>query len=57
MRTRVRYPDGMPSFDKMIIPTLQALLDLGGTATVEEIQEAVVQRHHNALIGTMRRGL
>ena len=44
MRTRVRYPDGMPSFDKMIIPTLQALLDLGGTATVEEIQEAVVQR-------------
>lgn len=38
-----RSPSSMPTFDLMLIPTLQALKTLGGSGTVQEIYEQVVQ--------------
>lgn len=34
---------GVPSYDKMMIPVLQALLDLGGSGTLGEINERVYE--------------
>jgi restriction system protein len=33
----------MPTFDKMMLPTIQALQKLGGSGTVDEIYEQVVE--------------
>jgi restriction system protein len=33
----------VPTFDSMLIPTVQALQALGGSGTIEEIYEQVVQ--------------
>lgn len=38
-----RSPSSIPTFDLMLIPTLQALKTLGGSGTVQEIYEQVVQ--------------
>lgn len=38
-----RLPSSVPTFDAMLIPTLEALKNLGGSGTVQEIYEQVVQ--------------
>ncbi len=38
-----RLPSSVPTFDAMLIPTLDALKNLGGSGTVQEIYEQVVQ--------------
>lgn len=40
---RKKHHQDLPNFDKLIIPTLEALLKLGGSGTIEEINEAVYQ--------------
>jgi restriction system protein len=36
-----KYIDNFPTFDQLIIPTLKALIKLGGSGTIEEINENV----------------
>ncbi|MEO1209104.1 MAG: restriction endonuclease [Cyanobacteria bacterium J06638_20] len=38
-----RSPSSVPTFDSMLIPTIQALQVLGGSGTIEEIYEQVIQ--------------
>ena len=38
-----RSASSVPTFDSMLIPTIQALQALGGSGTIEEIYEQVVQ--------------
>ncbi|NJL00719.1 MAG: restriction endonuclease [Spirulinaceae cyanobacterium SM2_1_0] len=38
-----RSVSSVPTFDSMLLPTIQALQDLGGSGTTEEIYEKVVQ--------------
>jgi len=38
-----RSVSSVPTFDSMLIPTIQALQALGGSGTIEEIYEQVVQ--------------
>lgn len=38
-----RSASSLPTFDSMLIPTIQALQALGGSGTIEEIYEQVVQ--------------
>jgi len=38
-----RSPSSIPTFDLMLLPTVQALKNLGGSGTVQEIYEQVVQ--------------
>jgi restriction system protein len=40
---RKKQPDNLPTFDRLFIPTIQALLDLGGSGTVEEINRRVYE--------------
>ncbi len=40
---RKRQHDNLPTFDELIVPTLKALIDLGGSGTIEEINERVYQ--------------
>lgn len=40
---RKRHHDSLPTFDELIVPTIKALLDLGGSGTIEEINERVYQ--------------
>ena len=40
---RKRQHDSLPTFDELIVPTIKALLDLGGSGTIEEINERVYQ--------------
>ena len=40
---RKRQHDNIPTFDEMIIPTLKALKELGGSGTIQEINEKVYQ--------------
>lgn len=35
--------EGVPSYDKMMIPVLEVLVTLGGSGTVEEINEKVYE--------------
>ncbi|WP_159800134.1 restriction endonuclease [Flavobacterium sp. MK4S-17] len=42
MARKRRFP-GVPTFDKLIIPTLQALQNLGGSGTIEEINSEVYE--------------
>lgn len=35
--------EGVPSYDKMMIPVLETLVTLGGSGTVEEINEKVYE--------------
>jgi restriction system protein len=45
MRTHFLNVDleSVPTFDSMLVPTIQALQSLGGSGTTEEIYEKVVQ--------------
>src|SRR5437867_6287889 len=38
-----RKLEGVPSHDKLMIPTLKALVSLGGSGTIEEINEKVYE--------------
>lgn len=38
---RKRHNDNLPTFDELIIPSLKALKELGGSGTIEEINETV----------------
>jgi len=38
---RKKHIDNFPTFDQLIIPTLKALIKLGGSGTIEEINETV----------------
>jgi len=40
---RKRQHDSLPTFDELIVPTIKALLGLGGSGTIEEINERVYQ--------------
>ncbi|HMR17678.1 MAG TPA: restriction endonuclease [Sphingobacterium sp.] len=40
---RKKQSNGVPTFDKMLIPTLQALKSLGGSGSIEEINEHVYE--------------
>lgn len=40
---RKRQHDNIPTFDEMIIPTIKALKELGGSGTIQEINEKVYQ--------------
>ncbi|MFZ1314601.1 MAG: restriction endonuclease, partial [Chitinophagaceae bacterium] len=40
---RKKTHDNLPSFDELIIPTLKALLELGGSGTIEEISAKVYE--------------
>ena len=40
---RKRIHDNLPTFDQLIIPTLKALTKLGGSGTIEEINEKVYE--------------
>ena len=40
---RKRQHDSLPTFDELIVPTIKALLVLGGSGTIEEINERVYQ--------------
>lgn len=40
---RKRQHDSLPTFDELIVPTIKALLGLGGSGTIEEINEKVYQ--------------
>lgn len=40
---RKRQHDNLPTFDELIVPTLKALIDLGGSGTIEEINEKIYQ--------------
>lgn len=40
---RIRQLPNLPTFDELLIPTLQALLDLGGSGTIEEINGKVYE--------------
>lgn len=40
---RIRQHPNLPTFDELLIPTLQALLDLGGSGTIEEINGKVYE--------------
>jgi restriction system protein len=40
---RKKQNNNLPTFDKLIIPTLKALKELGGSGTIEEISEKVYQ--------------
>lgn len=40
---RKKTYDNLPSFDELIIPTLKALLELGGSGTIEEISTKVYE--------------
>ncbi len=40
---RTRQHPNLPTFDELLIPTLQALLDLGGSGTIEEINGKVYE--------------
>jgi len=40
---RKRKIDSLPTYDKLIIPTLQALIKLGGSGNIEEINETVYE--------------
>lgn len=40
---RKRHIDNLPTFDELIIPTLNALIKLGGSGTIEEINETVYE--------------
>jgi restriction system protein len=40
---RTRNIDNLPTFDELIVPTLQALMKLGGSGTIEEINETVYE--------------
>jgi restriction system protein len=41
--SRKKQNNNLPTFDKLIIPTLKALKELGGSGTIEEISEKVYQ--------------
>ena len=36
---RKKIPDKVPTYDKMLIPTLEALKQLGGSGSIEEISQ------------------
>ena len=38
---RKKQNSSLPSFDELIIPTVKALIELGGSGTVEEINTNV----------------
>ncbi len=40
---RRKHIDNLPTFDKLLIPTIKALKDLGGSGTIEEINEKVYE--------------
>lgn len=40
---RKKYGDEIPTYDELIIPTVQALLQLGGSGTIEEINTKVYE--------------
>lgn len=40
---RKRHNENLPTFDELIVPTLQALIKLGGSGTIEEINETVAE--------------
>lgn len=40
---RKKQNNNMPTFDRLIIPTVQALIDLGGSGTIEEINTKVYE--------------
>ncbi len=40
---RKRQHDSLPTFDELIVPTIKALLGLGGSGRIEEINERVYQ--------------
>ena len=39
--TRKRHHDNLPTFDELIVPTLKALVDPGGSGIIAEINERV----------------
>lgn len=45
MAKKRRYPE-VPTFDELIIPTLKALVKLGGSGSIEEINKAVYEIAH-----------
>ncbi len=40
---RKKYPETLPSYDELIIPTVKALVELGGSGTIEEINNKVYE--------------
>ena len=40
---RKRQNDNLPTFDELLIPTIKGLIILGGSGTIDEINEAVFQ--------------
>ena len=41
--TKIKVVDKVPSYDKLLIPVLNALIELGGSGTIEEINEKVYE--------------
>lgn len=41
--TRIKQISGLPTFDELLIPTIQALRELGGSGTIEEINGKVYE--------------
>jgi restriction system protein len=41
MSRKRKDAEQVPAFDKLLIPTVQALIELGGSGTIEEISEKV----------------